>query len=63
MIPRAGWEEAKDAIMREIVRQKFRGNPELLGKLTATGSLCLINGRRKREKEYILGSEHNHVGR
>ena len=44
LTPQAGWEEAQDDIMREIVRLKFTQNPVLREKLLATGSRRLING-------------------
>lgn len=52
MKPRPGWEENKDAIMQEIVSQKFRSNPYLMEKLMATGDLRLINGGKGKKDTY-----------
>ena len=44
LLLRPDWEESKDRIMEEIVRAKFKQNPELKSKLLATGSATLIEG-------------------
>lgn len=40
---RSGWETQKIVVMRELLREKFRG-VELAGKLIATGTACLVEG-------------------
>lgn len=39
---RADWEKVKDDVMRNVVRIKFKQNPELAQKLLATGSSVLV---------------------
>lgn len=41
---RPDWEEIKDEVMYEIVKEKFTQNPELRDKLLATGDAELIEG-------------------
>ena len=41
---RSDWEDVKDNIMYEILRDKFTRNPELKEKLLATGENTLIEG-------------------
>lgn len=43
-ILRKDWEEVKDNIMYEILKQKFTQNPELKDKLLSTGDAELIEG-------------------
>ena len=52
LTPRNGWEDEKDGIMREILRQKFLRDPALQKKLLATGSLRLINGSNGKKDNY-----------
>ena len=50
--PQPVWEEAKDSVMREIVRQKFMSHPDLREKLMATENLRLINGGKGKKDTY-----------
>ena len=52
LTPRNGWEDEKDGIMREILRQKFLRDPALQKKLLATGDLRLINGSNGKKDNY-----------
>jgi len=52
LTPRPGWEDEKDDIMHEIVRQKFLQNPELRERLLATGSRRLIDGGKGKKDTY-----------
>jgi ribA/ribD-fused uncharacterized protein len=43
---RAGWEQQKVSIMRELLEAKFRSHPHLTDALLATGDAVLIEGNR-----------------
>lgn len=41
---RGDWEQIKDTVMYEICKAKFSQNPDLAGKLAATGDAELVEG-------------------
>lgn len=49
ILPPAGWENERLAIMTSILSAKFQQNPPLMQRLKATGNLLLINGNSKGE--------------
>lgn len=63
---RRDWEEVKDDIMEEVVREKFLQNPDLLKKLIDTGDMELVEGNRWHDKywgvDLASGEGENHLG-
>ena len=63
---RRDWEEVKDDIMEEVVREKFLQNPDLLKKLIDTGDMELVEGNRWHDKywgvDLVSGEGENHLG-
>jgi len=63
---RGDWETVKDDIMEEIVREKFRQNPELLRKLMDTGDAELEEGNTWHDTYWGVdmktGKGENHLG-
>lgn len=63
---RRDWEEVKDGIMEEVVREKFIQNPDLLKKLIDTGDIELVEGNRWHDKywgvDLVSGEGENHLG-
>ena len=64
---RPDWEQVKFGIMEEIVRAKFTQNPELAGRLLATGDKALVEGNRWGDKcwgvDVRTGEGENHLGK
>lgn len=65
VILRKDWEEVKIQLMKEIVTEKFRQNPELLRKLTETGDAYLEEGNYWNDRVWGVcnGSGANNLGR
>lgn len=63
---RRDWEEVKDDIMEEVVREKFLQNPDLLKKLIDTGDMELVEGNRWHDRywgvDLVSGEGENHLG-
>ena len=63
---RRDWEEVKDDIMEEVVREKFIQNSDLLKKLIDTGDMELVEGNRWHDKywgvDLVSGEGENHLG-
>lgn len=63
---RRDWEEVKDSIMEEVVREKFIQNPDLLKKLIDTGDMELVEGNCWHDKywgvDVVSGEGENHLG-
>lgn len=63
---RRDWEDVKDGIMEEVVREKFIQNPDLLKKLIDTGDLELVEGNRWHDRywgvDVVSGEGENHLG-
>lgn len=61
---RSGWESMKDEVMLDINRQKFR-DPDLRGKLLATGDVPLIEGNTWGDKYWgvVGGVGKNRLGK
>ena len=61
------WDERKLAVMEDVLRAKFSGNPELARKLAATGSAVLIYGNNKKDvfwgRDFYTDRGDNHLGR
>ena len=62
---RPGWDQMKLRTMRELVRRKFRGNPDLGHMLLATGDQQLVEGNRWGDTFWGVcdGVGENHLGR
>jgi ribA/ribD-fused uncharacterized protein len=65
VVLRPDWEQVKIAIMTDIVRSKFRHNPELARKLAATADAELVEGNRHGDRFWgVCGGEgQNWLGR
>lgn len=63
---RRDWEEVKDGVMEEVVREKFIQNPELLKKLIDTGDMELVEGNRWHDTywgvDLVTGEGENRLG-
>lgn len=62
---RKDWDEVRDSVMYEIVKQKFLQNPELREKLLATGEAELIEGNTWNDRYWGVckGVGENHLGK
>ena len=64
-VPRAGWDDMKVAIMRDLLRQKFT-RPDLAARLLTTGDADLIEGNSWGDRfwgQSPVGDGENRLGR
>lgn len=59
---RPDWEYIKDYLMLQIVREKFKQNPELAAALLATGNAYLCEGNHWKDKHWGICPEVGHPG-
>ena len=59
---RPDWEDVKEHIMLDIVREKFLQNPELAAKLVATGNAYLMEGNYWRDQFWGVYPETGNPG-
>lgn len=59
---RPDWEDVKEHIMLNIVREKFLQNPELAAKLVATGNAYLMEGNYWRDQFWGVYPETGNPG-